>query len=132
MSGEGAVYVHKPAPASPGIQYQRLHALIVVVLRFSTRRSTPLHDSGASPHIPNSPQVPPTAQPEIRAGLNEAKDSPTLERARCAIAKATEAPKVQTYRIDLPSATVTVSFKKGPVSKSSVKAMLLQALESLG
>ena len=47
-------------------------------------------------------------------------------------AKAPESAKDQTYRIDLPSATVAVTFKKGPMSKSSVKAMLLQALESLG
>lgn len=75
---------------------------------------------------------------EIRAKIDEAKGKkapaavPAPATPQKSAAKATEAPKEQTYRIDLPSATVTVNFKKGPVSKSSVKAMLLQALESLG
>ncbi|MBX3180343.1 MAG: ParB/RepB/Spo0J family partition protein [Candidatus Hydrogenedentes bacterium] len=71
---------------------------------------------------------------EIRARIDEAKGkkAPTPAPSPRPVAKTTEAPKDQTYRIDLPSATVTVNFKKGPVSKSSVKAMLLQALESLG
>lgn len=69
---------------------------------------------------------------EIRAKIDEAKGKKVTVTTPKQAAKATEAPKEQTYRIDLPSATVTVNFKKGPVSKSSVKAMLLQALESLG
>ena len=59
---------------------------------------------------------------EIRAKIDEAKG----KKAPIPLAKT---PKDQSYRIDLPSATVTVTFKKGPVSKSTVKAMLLQALE---
>lgn len=75
---------------------------------------------------------------EIRAKIDEAKGkkAPTTVPAPATTqkpaAQTTEAPKDQIYRIDLPSATVAVTFKKGPVSKSSVKAMLLQALESLG
>ena len=69
---------------------------------------------------------------EIRAKIEEAKGKKVTVATPKQSAKATDAPKDQTYRIDLPSATVTVNFKKGPVSKSSVKAMLLQALESLG
>lgn len=71
---------------------------------------------------------------EIRARIDQAKGkkTPTPAPTQKPAAKAPEAPKEQTYRIDLPSATVSVTFKKGPVSKSSAKAMLLQALESLG
>lgn len=69
---------------------------------------------------------------EIRAKIDEAKGKKAPVANPKQSAKAPEPAKDQTYRIDLPSATVTVTFKKGPVSKSSVKAMLLQALESLG
>jgi Mrp family chromosome partitioning ATPase len=86
--------------------------------------------------VPSFPDGKPNR--EIRAKIDEAKGkkAPTAGAATATTQKpankTTEAPKEQTYRIDLPSATVTVNFKKGPVSKSSVKAMLLQALESLG
>tara|TARA_R110001592_G_scaffold247766_2_gene509888 strand:- start:1107 stop:1976 length:870 start_codon:yes stop_codon:yes gene_type:complete len=69
---------------------------------------------------------------EIRAKIDEAKGKKVPVANPKQAAKAPEPAKDQTYRIDLPSATVTVAFKKGPVSKSTVKAMLLQALESLG
>ena len=69
---------------------------------------------------------------EIRAKIDEAKGEKAPVANPKQAAKATEPAKELVYRIDLPSATVAVTFKKGPVSKSSVKAMLLQALESLG
>jgi ParB family chromosome partitioning protein len=69
---------------------------------------------------------------EIRAKIDEAKGKKVTIATPKQVAKAPEPAKDQIYRIDLPSATVAVTFKKGPVSKSSVKAMLLQALESLG
>ena len=69
---------------------------------------------------------------EIRAKIDEAKGKKVTVATPKQPAKTSEPAKDQTYRIDLPSATVAVTFKKGPVSKSSVKAMLLQALESLG
>jgi len=54
---------------------------------------------------------------EIRAKIDEAKGKKAPAVVPATPQKpATEAPKEQTYRIDLPNATVTVNFKKGPES----------------